>query len=306
MFRKLFFIIFIIAALSAAIFIIYPQVLEVARACSKPITYSIGSFDRKFDISHQELLNAIKEAEDLWEEASDLDLFAYSPEDSMLPINLIHDYRQDTTETLSQLEEVLEQNEETYNQQQVLYDKLKIEYQEAKGAFDIKLNEFNNDKDIYEAEVRAWNKGPRTSKTEFSRIEELRLGLESEAKSIESMQTSLNSMVRDINTLAGRLNDIAKTLNLEVESYNTIGSSRGETFTGGIYYSDERGEGIDIYEFSSHDKLVRILAHELGHALGLDHLEDSGAVMYHLNESSSLQPSLADIRALEALCQLDQ
>ena len=116
------------------------------------------------------------------------------------------------------------------------------------------------------------------------------------------LETRLNEMVRVINALVGTLNRLAKSLNLSVEKYNTIGASRGETFTGGVYHSAEGVQGIDVYEFSSRDKLVRILAHEFGHALGLEHNDDPKAVMYRLNEGDTKVLTASDIAALQTLC----
>ena len=116
---------------------------------------------------------------------------------------------------------------------------------------------------------------------------------------------SLSDMVSEINALVDELNRVAKLLNLKVDTYNKIGASRGETFTGGLYKSDERGRSIDIYEFSSHDKLVRILAHEFGHALGLDHIDDSEAIMYTLNQGGKGALSKSDLAILRELCNLE-
>ena len=150
--------------------------------------------------------------------------------------------------------------------------------------------------------VESWNKGKRNSKEQFEQLEQERASLQAEAGKLRVLETQLNEVVREINTLVETLNRIARSLNLNVETYNTIGATRGESFTGGLYSQDEEGRSIDIYEFSSREKLVRVLAHELGHALGLEHVSDPKAIMYYLNEGEAGTLTETDLSALQTLC----
>jgi predicted Zn-dependent protease len=69
-----------------------------------------------------------------------------------------------------------------------------------------------------------------------------------------------------------------------------------------VYESDGINSKIDIFEFSSRSKLVRVLAHEFGHAIGIEHVVDPKAIMYRLNEANSETLTQDDIAALKEKC----
>jgi len=209
--------------------------------CAEPILYNIGGFDRRFDISQKQFLRVLGEAEDIWEKPLGKELFSYSPQEGDLKVNLIYDYRQQTTEELNQLEREVSRGEAAY------------------GVLEQRYLNLRNDPD---------------------------------------------ASIAEINALVDQLNVLAKKHNLSVEEYNILGASRGETFAGGLYVSDESGETISIYEFENYEKLMRVLAHELGHVLGLEHVEDKEAIMYELNRGEAGRASPSDLFALKTLCQI--
>ncbi len=272
--------------------------------CGQPIGYSLGTMDSRFNLSQDDLLSALNEAETIWETAAKKELFTHVPVDGKLKINLKYDSRQEATDSLKSLGYKIENTQTSYNSLNTRYESLVAEYYQRKSALDIKISQYESRKKAYEAQVEKWNKQGGAPKTEAAKLEAEYKNLNTLADQINAEKDALNELVNEVNALVGILNNLASQLKLNVTDYNTLGQSRGPEFEEGLYIKDQNGISINIYEFSTKDQLVRLLAHELGHALGLDHVEDSEAIMYRLNQAQNGILTKADLAELNRVCSL--
>lgn len=314
MFQKIFtFSIYLLLILSAGLFFVtqkYPeanfyvkQILGVA-PCQKPLTYSLGTFDTKFGITKADFLSAVDEASQIWDKSINKKLLAYSP-DGKLKINLTYDYRQESTDKLKSLGFTIDNTKSSYDKLKSEYARRLEQYNSDKAGFDSMVNEFKNRKEKYDSDVAYWNKRGGAPKDTYKTLETERVNLQTLAQNINDFQNNLNNEINDINAIVNNLNQIAREINVGVQTYNKIGQSTGEEFSEGLYISDQSGTRIDVYQFNDRKQLVRLLAHELGHALGLEHIDNPNAIMYKLNESKNLTPTKDDIFELKAICHIN-
>lgn len=279
----------------------YARLVTEVAPCRQPIAYRVADFDARFGITEDAFLAAIVEAESVWEKPAGKELFAHE-EDGDLGIGLVYDYRQEATEELKGLGTEVEGSRASYDALETDYRAARTRYESLRESYEEKLAAYDRNRIAYEAAVDAWNARGGGSEQERARLEARRAALERQAAAVRSSQDTVNGAAGEANALADALNGLAADLNLAVGRFNEVGASRGEEFSEGLYRSDARGRSIEIYEFGSRTELVRVLAHELGHALGLDHVDDPEAIMYRVNQGKDLVAKPGDLAALAARC----
>lgn len=279
----------------------YPTYIK---PCSKPLGYYVADFDPRFKISEQEFLAAVAEAEAIWEESSGQDLFVHDEESGALKINLVYDYRQETSDHLQSLGYKIEKTQSSYDNLKAYHDRIYADYVAKKSTLETMVSQFETRKAEYERQVNYWNQQGGAPKKEADKLNSEREALSRLASQIKQLQNTVNSLVGEINNLVPVLNNLAYELHLNVNNYNKVGEERGSQFEEGVYRKDSSEESITVYEFTSREELVRLMAHELGHALGLEHVENEASIMYRLNKNQGHELTEADLSELNRICAL--
>ncbi len=311
MFKVLFKNLVLLLVIGAAAFIfrvqlerLWTEALTLVAPCSQPIEYSLGNLDTRFGVSKSDFLAALVSAEAIWEKPLDRDLFVYV-DTGALKVNLVYDNRQAATEKLKDLGLVVKDNKASYDAVKQKYSELNASYLTKKATYEAHVASLATKSDAYKAEVASWNEKGGAPRDVYARLNAEKLTLAEGYRAVQAEEVSIRALVDSLNAVVDELNRLASLLNIKVDQFNSVAGARGNEFTEGLYTSDASGQRIDIYEFNTKAQLVRVLAHELGHALGLDHVEDPKAIMYKINESTNEKLTDADITELKSLCKID-
>ncbi len=270
-----------------------------ARLCRLPIEYQIETLDSRFNLSVNEVKSAILAAESVWEAATGLDLFVYTGAPGAFPINFVFDERQKKTNEEAKIKKDLEQAEQINNTINNRYtslvnqfNALKARFEREQIALDSKLNQYNQT-------VVAWNEKGGAPPEEHERLRKTREKLAADRIELNQMNDQLNQLAGQINQVSERGNQIITEFNDQVGVYNSRFGQLRE-FTQGDY----QGDKINIYQFSDKLELQLVIAHELGHALALNHVTGEASMMYHLmgGQSPSLQPTAEDLAEFTRVC----
>ena len=231
------------------------------------------------------------------------ELLLYSQNGS-LKINLIHDYQQEATDKLKTLGLTIDNTKSSYDSLKAEYLKQKSAYDTADAALQSEVSNFQSQKQKWDSAVAYWNGKGGAPKALYDSLNAESTSLKSEAAQINTASDNLNKQAALVNVIIDNLNATAGEINANVQTLSKMGQSNGEEFSEGLYISDVTGNSISVYQFNNHAQLVRLLAHEFGHALGMQHVTDPNAIMYALNDSKNIIPTANDIAELKTVCQI--
>jgi predicted nucleic acid-binding Zn-ribbon protein len=293
--KKLLYILIVVGI--SAVIIIY----LTPKACSKTMTFALGPIDPQFNISRSMVMSNLQDVTDMWNSAHPQHMILKQIDTSAtadVTISFIYDERQRTTIKNERLKrQIQEQKDELSSLKQTItvtqaeYDKKNEQIQNETADYIKKLN-------VYKDKVDGWNVKGGAPKAAYDELKQEQILLEVQRINLNSEIQDLNNMATAIKNFSGKHNAVVDQVNQNVDAVN---QTSNKEFEEGLYNPNTKS--IIIYEFQSPLSLKRVLAHELGHALGLDHVEGKDSIMYAYNDSDVFELSKQDKDALDVLCE---
>lgn len=284
----------------------------------------IGKIDRyyKNKISHHELRVILEEIEETFESTLGMNIFDYSLDGKPIDILYLAPSKLEKrftrkNNTLKRKQEKIKNLEEYFYTKQEKIDILKDEQAYKNIIFNNKVDDLNE----YVKEKNT----QRLSKDEYSKVQKYvnteRLKIKSELKLLKKEQRALTRIISKFNNkILLYNNNISEynRLNNELESMNRrFKKVKGKTFaqkevTLKTYYKNGRKveerniaetmNKIEIYGFDSLAELKVVIAHEIGHLVGIPHIEVEDALMNPIlqrkqeNELTLIQEDILNFR----------
>lgn len=263
------------------------------RACRAPITYRIGSVDERFGMSRESFANVVDRAAGRWRAATQRELFKVADAGGM-EINLVYDHRQAAIDRMKALGLRVGRSR---GECEILL----TQFQSMKVAYEAKGQELLTEAQSYHDDVKAFNAtvARPLEPQEIAQIQAQKRHLDNWQQNLEIKQMEHHERGQELKALADLVNEMAEVHNLQVRDYQTTGDALGAEFSQGLYRFQKGRESIHIYHFETEDSLERVLVHELGHALGIEHLPNSKAVMHRLMTTDDPTLNSDDIQAAQ-------
>lgn len=310
---KYFILIILTIFLAAGVYIFQPisagvEAFTKTKPCSQPFSYAIGEIDSRFAISAEELEEAVEAAVHAWNNGTGVTLLTKQDVESQgsdILIRLVYDGRQERTDSELRFREKIRTRQISLDQQQARHDNKRDRFEEGSLEYRNLAKRTTERLDELNAWVVEKNEEGGFKESDLGRFERRKEEIERGQKRVREERQVLDRLAREINREMDELNERYDEHNQLIKQYNEefAGDLR---FTKATYQNAADGGVVTVNQFMNKKELTLILAHELGHALGLDHLDMPESIMYSQMGAQQLNPSIqltqADERAALQLC----
>lgn len=271
--------------------------------CELEFEYRITNIDDGFGLSESQVELNVEKVLSLWSEAID-SLHVRNSADAPITIQFVYDDRQALTNRAIQLEDNLDSRRMRIDR---MREDLRVAEQRLRSRVsehEELINRISSSVSTLNAFIDERNRAGGLNPGEVSRVEserEVISGLRNQEEQMrERLQQEMAANQRKLDELNREIsfsNDLADRFNEEI--------GPGRYFAGGNFERRGRQGTISIYHFVDERELDLVLAHEIGHALGLGHVENTRSVMYEKVGGQLIAPELRltaeDTRAIREI-----
>lgn len=278
--------------------------------CAVPLAWRVARVDPEFGVDLDEATAVVAEAAALWEEGTGRDLFEHAPDDGF-PIRLVYDERQERAaerarraRELDALGAEIEARRTSLAQRDARHRAAMADHLARMEALDRRIEAHN-------AAVREWNAGDDQSEDRSRELNAAGEALRREREALLAERPALDDEQAALRAAQERLNDMIREHERRVETLDV--SLPPEEVEAGVYREAVSRQGAEVvevsreirlYRFTSAPELRVLAAHEMGHALGLGHMDGPGAVMSARarDDAPVSRLSGADVALFERTC----
>ncbi len=243
------------------------------------LRFRVEQVDPGFGLSREEVIQLAQEAALIWHQGTGRDDLMVYDDNAKLAIKLIYDHRQQEYEALKHTTQKLLQDEAHYQHQAE-------DLNASKHSIDQQQQNLAQQRKQLETELQALlqrRNQPGRSADQQQQLQQQFLAFQLRT---EQFQHAVNDLQQQQLSFNHQVSAYQKNVK-QHENNISLAQQRfpPREFHKGIF----NGHEIHVYQFAAKADLRLTLAHELGHALGLDHHDDPEALMYPVLGQQNLE-----------------
>lgn len=272
--------------------------------CERPLSWGIGEIDTRFAITEQDVRNSMSKAAAAWSAAAGFTV-AEKNEEPEIIINFNYAREQKLADNELRAREEIRTEQNRIDRLQHQYDNRREEFDRRSAEYLILAEETTGKIDKLNTWINEINRtGGFTGET-VNEYEKRKSVTERLQQRVLQERAELDRIANRINQISDRLNEKVARNNLLIDRYNEqfAGENR---FTKATFQRNGNSGVITVNQFLSKNELPLILAHELGHAMGLYHVDNPKSVMFRRMGTQQYYPHIQlteeDILALQNRC----
>lgn len=259
-------------------------------SCDKPLAYKLGDIDPKFGLTKEQFLADTKQAAQIWQKAEVKQVLTFdATAGNAITINLTYDQRTALNNQINNLEQQVTRKDQSLQSDVNAYQKQVDDFKK-------RLADFHNQVLALNQQIDYWNQKGGAPADVYQKLITQQNDLAKERDSLKAEADSLNQTAQKLNLSTQDYNLGVNQLNNTISTFKEALNQKPEE---GIFNS--RTQTIDIYFNNSYGELIHTLAHEMGHALGLQHNDNQASIMYPYT-TETVVASVDDIKSLDSIC----
>ncbi|MEX1258472.1 MAG: matrixin family metalloprotease [Gemmatimonadota bacterium] len=277
--------------------------------CEAPLRWRIEAVDPRFGLSELEAADAVRQAGMVWGDGTGLPLL-FQESSEGIPIRFVFDERMETALERRSSSAEIDERARAVEEGTSALEASRMELDRRRTAHGRRALDFQERQESHNRTVEYWNRAGGAPPAEFERlrameeeIAELRRVVDAELEAVNRVVGEVNREADELNAQITALNEARIALDAELPA-GVVESAEYRRSRGGFFSNAARE--IDVFHFEDRNHLHRVLAHVLGHAIGLEHSEEPGALMHAAAtvERGEGRPRLheEDIAQFRALC----
>jgi hypothetical protein len=257
-----------------------------AAYCQTPLGWRLGNLDPEFGLTATQAEAIIHQAATMWNDKTGQELLRHDPVNGFLI-----DFKFDARQQQLLKQRLLQRNLTRYD------DAIQPGLQqipEKVAELNRQIADFHQQKAELQTQINQWRPTNPNAETQRLRLEQQLKSLVREGEWLIEQREQLQRDQNYLNETIRQRNELVETAQPDELSV---------AFEVGLMTIRQQQRTMTIFAFSSETDLIATIAHEFGHAFGIEHTQDPASIMFYQLTAQQQQLTQVDVDAWRNTCQ---